>query len=265
MPVNSPQPIAEFTATKNPSIAPAARFNEHTNSRLSSISSLSSDSSEHSVSKPTTTPAKPFSTVPIPAYNSTNSKSPSVGALTVDTTISTKPPSTASTPNHTQMNSKPSPAAPASNFIPMNSRLPPTGPIPQNLSNSSSIGPTPPPPAPALPPSRTTVITTTPPVITQLPPTGLKTSSIPSTPISSGPIPVLENELAHRRVLSPRSQIVASSASVLESTDTSSSSGSVSPENFPNNSQPISKVALIQSNIFCFIYILDSFINITGS
>ena len=48
----------------------------------------------------------------------------------------------------------------------------------------------------------------------------------PST--SSTRVPIYENELAYRRVLSPRSQIVASSGSIPDSSD--SSSGTVSPE-----------------------------------
>ncbi|CAF1483119.1 unnamed protein product [Rotaria magnacalcarata] len=56
----------------------------------------------------------------------------------------------------------------------------------------------------------------------------LVSSPIAPSSIPSAPMPIYENELACRRGLSPRSQIVASSAPVHESSD--SSDGSTSPE-----------------------------------
>jgi hypothetical protein len=89
-------------------------------------------------------------------------------------------------------------------------------------------------------------MTSIPPVVVPIGPLGSRTSSVAPTPptafspVSSARIPVYENELAHRRILSPRSQIVASSASIQESSD--SSSGSNSPELIPSNPQKMSKV-----------------------
>jgi len=60
---------------------------------------------------------------------------------------------------------------------------------------------------------------------------------VAASSMPSARIPIYENELAHRRVLSPRSQIVASSASIEDS-----SSESVTPEPIRSNSQKNSKV-----------------------
>jgi len=69
---------------------------------------------------------------------------------------------------------------------------------------------------------------------------GASTPSIDASSLPSARIPIYENELAHRRVLSPRSQIVASSASIQDSSD--SSSESVNAKFIRSNPQKNSKV-----------------------
>lgn len=143
----------------------------------------------------------------------TDSKSPSTSSTPiVNVKINPAPSSTASTPIvHTQVNSKPlsiAPTPPVHEYVNIKSTstafrnvTTSAGPAVAGGSmesihsrNSSAVAA-----APAIPPSA-----------------------------SSTRVPIYENELAHRRVLSPRSQIVASSGSIPDSSD--SSSGSVSPE-----------------------------------
>jgi hypothetical protein len=76
--------------------------------------------------------------------------------------------------------------------------------------------------------------------------------------------PIYESEMAHRRVLSPRSQIVASSASVFESSD--SSSESFISEKFQRNPKKTSKVLsnlVNKTKTYTFFHILGICINIT--
>jgi hypothetical protein len=104
-----------------------------------------------------------------------------------------------------------------------------TSPMGPSVSRTSSVGPTPP-LAPPFPGNLS--MGPRPPMIS---PSGLV-----SSPMLPARTTVYENEMAHRRVLSPRSQIVASSASVQDSSD--SSSESISQDFVSSKVQKMTKV-----------------------
>ncbi|CAF3185988.1 unnamed protein product [Rotaria sp. Silwood2] len=230
---STPQ-ISEFVETKNPafvsklivntnvsskppSVPTTSNVNTYVNSKISSITSTPPPTSTYiGLTSSSIAPRLPVNTyvdIKPRSVSSTPSVSDSVeikkplfvSTSTTNTYVNSKPPSIPRTPPlNTYANSRPSSTPSANEYIAPESSLIETGSAYFKPSSLTSNSPA------------------------------------PFRSISSAQGPVYENELEHRRTLSPRSQIVASSASINESSD--SSVGWSSPEVHHSDNRILSEV-----------------------
>ncbi|UJR32002.1 hypothetical protein I4U23_019472 [Adineta vaga] len=204
VPTAPPLHLSEFIADKNPSYTPAPPVTPYVPSKPNSFQS-------NSPANPSLQ-SKSSSVVPNSPINAPVTSKPPIAVRTPSTNLSqsSKPPSIAPTPPINPSVGATSSRPPINNF-----NLPRKLSIESVLSSSAGS-------------QRSSVAPTPPKVSSPIPlkaPSSPPPQKVPS-PTSSPRMPIYENELAHRRVLSPYSQIVASSASGLESSASSTRSNS---------------------------------------